>query len=317
MPYKFSYEVESGIIGAVEHAAIAASNYVGSGDELSADKVAIAAMHEVLSGMAFRGQIVVGEGDEFEAELLYNGENIGYNGGKEYDIALDALEGTALAAKAQHNALSVIAISPKGGLFKAPDIYMDKIAIGPNYPKSIVGFDKTPQENVLAIAEHKGVHPNQVGVCVLDRPRHANLIAALREVGAKVFLISDGDVAGVLFTTDPETDIDIYMGVGGAPEGVLAAAALHCVGGQFMGKFLVRNQDDLLKAKSSDLTEIDKIYETEDLVRDDVVFAACGLTHGLLLNGIRHVGGAIVTKTLSLNSERKITRIVKSMRYPK
>lgn len=314
MSRKLPFEIEAGIINAVEHAAISAYAYVGSGDELSADKVAISAMHEVLSDLAMDGKILFGEGDEFDSELLYDGEKIGQGTGAEYDIALDALEGTTLAAKALHNALSVIAIAPKGGLFPAPNVYMNKIAIGPNFPEGIVDLDNEPAENVMNIAKHLNIDPNRVGVCVLDRPRHANLIAKLREVGARVFLISDGDVAGVLFTSQPHTEIHIYMGIGGAHEGVLAAAALSCTGGQFQGRLMVSNDEHKIAMRKSGISDISKKYTIKDLIKSPVIFAACGLTSGTLLKGVRLTKKGIETQTICLNSETMIARLVNSSR---
>lgn len=313
MTRELSFEVEAGAVSAVEAAAIAAFEFVGHGDELSADQAAIGAMHEVLSSLNISGHIVFGEGDEFEQPLLHDDQLIG-TGGVEYDIALDALEGTTLAAKAMQNALSVIAIAPKGGLLRVPEVYMEKIAIGPNFPQGLIDLDKSPKENILAVAAHKGVEPNRVGVCVLDRPRHANLIAELREAGAKVYLISDGDVAGVIFTTEPTSDIDLYMGTGGAPEGVLAAAALACVGGQFQGRMVVKSDDDKYKLRRAGIEDFNKKYELKDLVSSQVIFAACCVTDGTLAKGVRHRFSGIETNTIFFSSQDKMSRQVCGLR---
>ncbi|MCA6333017.1 MAG: class II fructose-bisphosphatase, partial [Phenylobacterium sp.] len=225
-----------------EIAAIAASTLVGRGDEKAADQAAVDAMRTALNGLAIDGEIVIGEGERDEAPMLYIGEKVG-RGGAAIDIALDPLEGTTLTAKAMANALAVMAWAPKGTLLNAPDTYMDKIACGPGYPSGVIDLDRSPADNVRALAAAKGVAPEAITVCVLDRPRHAEVIASIRSVGARVNLITDGDVAGVIHTADPATGIDLYLGQGGAPEGVLACAALKCVGGQFQGRLVFRNVD--------------------------------------------------------------------------
>lgn len=313
MTKQLSFEIEAGAICAVEEAAIGAFAHVGLGDEMQVDRAAIEDMHAILAELAVNGKVVFGEGDEFESTRLFDGEKIG-TGGLECDIALDALEGTTLAAKAMQNALSVIAISPKGGLLSVPDIYMDKIAIGPNFPQGIIDLDKSAKENVEAVANFKGVAASRIGVCVLDRPRHAELIASLREIGARVILIPDGDVAGVIFTTERSADVDLYMGIGGAPEGVLAAAALACVGGQFQGRMVVRSESDKAKLRQSGIEDYAKKYELHDLIKNEVVFAACGVTDGSFVKGVRHYYNGIETHTLLLRSEPKIRRLVSTMR---
>lgn len=313
MPNQIKFEIEAGALSAVENAAIAAHAYVGSGDEILADKAAIAAMHSVINAMSIDANIVFGEGDEFESPMLYNGEKIG-TGGEEYDIALDAIEGTTLAAKGMQNALSVLAIAPKGGLFKAPEIYMEKIAIGRNYPENIIDLDKSPQENIKNIAQFKGVQPNRIGVCILDRPRHAELISNLREVGARIYLIPDGDVAGVMFTNEPTSDVDIYMGIGGGPEGVLAAAAQKCLNGQFHGRFVIKTNEDKARAKAAGFTDFDRKFTTDELIKGPVVFAACGITNGTVLRGVHLRNGGFETNSLLMNSQSKKARKVSTLR---
>ncbi|HQR90710.1 MAG TPA: class II fructose-bisphosphatase, partial [Caulobacter sp.] len=254
-----------------EAAAIASWTMVGRGDEIAADQAAVDAMRNALNELAINGEIVIGEGERDEAPMLYIGEKVGTGKGPAIDIALDPLEGTTLAAKAMPNALTVMAWAPKGTLLNAPDTYMDKIACGPGLPAGVIDLDKSPAENVQAIAAAKGVPASQITVCVLDRPRHAEIIASVRSVGARVYLITDGDVAGVINTTDPSTGIDLYVGSGGAPEGVLACAALKCVGGQFQGRLLFRNADERARAAKWGITELDKKYDLHEIVRADAI----------------------------------------------
>ncbi|MCA3708351.1 MAG: class II fructose-bisphosphatase, partial [Phenylobacterium sp.] len=284
-----------------EIAAIAASTLVGRGDEKAADQAAVDAMRTALNGLAIDGEIVIGEGERDEAPMLYIGEKVG-RGGAAIDIALDPLEGTTLTAKAMANALAVMAWAPKGTLLNAPDTYMDKIACGPGYPSGVIDLDRSPADNVRALAAAKGVAPESITVCVLDRPRHAEVIASIRSVGARVNLITDGDVAGVIHTADPATGIDLYLGQGGAPEGVLACAALKCVGGQFQGRLVFRNVDEKERARRVGITDLDKKYDLHEMVRADAIFAATGVTKGALLDGIRREGGHIVTHSLVMNS---------------
>ena len=297
-----------------EIAAIAASTLVGRGDEKAADQAAVDAMRTALNGLAIDGEIVIGEGERDEAPMLYIGEKVG-RGGAAIDIALDPLEGTTLTAKAMANALAVMAWAPKGTLLNAPDTYMDKIACGPGYPSGVIDLDRSPADNVRALAAAKGVAPEAITVCVLDRPRHAEVIASIRSVGARVNLITDGDVAGVIHTSDPATGIDLYLGQGGAPEGVLACAALKCVGGQFQGRLVFRNVDEKERARRVGITDFDKKYDLHEMVRADAIFAATGVTKGALLDGIRHEGGHIVTHSLVMNSSTGTVREVR-MRRP-
>jgi fructose-1,6-bisphosphatase II / sedoheptulose-1,7-bisphosphatase len=231
--------------------------------------------------------VVIGEGERDEAPMLFIGEKVGMGKGPKIDIALDPLEGTTITAKAGPNALAVLAAAEEGCLLNAPDVYMDKLAVGPGYPEGIIDLAKSPTENVCAVAAAKGVEPGQINVCVLDRPRHAELIAELRALGCGVVLIGDGDVAGVIAVTDEDTTIDLYMGQGGAPEGVLAAAALRCVGGQFNGRLVFRNDDERARARKWGITDLNRIYKLEDLAKGDCIFAATGVTDGSLLGGVK------------------------------
>ncbi|MCX7357566.1 MAG: class II fructose-bisphosphatase [Alphaproteobacteria bacterium] len=287
------------------NAAIAAARLVGRGDERAADQAAVDAMRATLNALQIRGRVVIGEGERDEAPMLYVGEIVGAGKGPELDIALDPLEGTTLAAKAKPNALAVIAIAPKGGLLHAPDTYMDKIAIGPGYAEGVVDLDASIEDNVKALATAKGVSAEDVGVCVLDRPRHGAIIEALRAAGARVHLIGDGDIAGVIHCTKPETGIDMYVGSGGAPEGVLAAAALKCVGGQFQGRLVIRNEEERARAVHAGIEDLKRRYDLSDLVSGDAVFIATGVTGGSLLDGVRFAGGAVHSHTLILNTATK------------
>ena len=299
-----------------EAAAIASVKLVGRGDEKAADQAAVDAMRTALNRLDIRGRIVIGEGERDEAPMLYIGEEVGAGVGPEVDIALDPLEGTTLTAKAMSNALAVVAFSPRGGLLNAPDTYMDKIAIGPGYAKGLVDLDKSPADNVRALAQAKGVDPSDITACVLDRPRHAPIIEGLRSLGARVNLITDGDVAGVINVADPSTGVDIYLGQGGAPEGVLACAALKCVGGQFQGRLVFRNEDEKARARRLGLAEADfgRKYDLDDLVKGDAVFAATGVTDGMLLDGVSYRDGAVHTHTLVMVSATGTTREIRMKR---
>ena len=307
-------EIAAGAIAATEAAAIAAFALAGRGDEKAADQVAVDAMRTGLNAMKMQGRIVIGEGERDEAPMLYIGEEVGTGEGDAFDIALDPLEGTTLTAKAMGNALAVLAIAPRGGLLHAPDTYMDKIAIGPGFPAGVVDLDRSPADNVRTLAAAKGVAPSDIGVCVLDRPRHAAIIEDLRAVGACVHLISDGDVAGVIYTTDPTTGIDLYLGQGGAPEGVLAAAALRCVGGQFQGRLVFRNEEEKQRARRTGITDFDRKYDLTELVSTDVVFSATGVTNGALVQGVRRTASGTMTETLVLDSQAGTSRVVRTMR---
>jgi fructose-1,6-bisphosphatase II / sedoheptulose-1,7-bisphosphatase len=297
-----------------EAAAIAAWELAGRGDEKAADQAAVDAMRTALNELPIDGLIVIGEGERDEAPMLYIGEKVGKGTGPRIDIALDPLEGTTLTAKAMANALAVMAWAPAGTMLNAPDTYMDKIACGPGLPPGVIDLDKSAGENALAIAAAKGVDPSQVTVCVLDRPRHAEIIASLRGVGVRIYLITDGDVAGVMNTADPETGVDLYVGQGGAPEGVLACAALKCVGGQFQGRLVFRNADERARAKRLGITELDKKYDLHELVRADAIFAATGVTKGALLDGVKISGGFVRTHSLVMNSATHTVREVRMQR---
>ncbi|MFT4935013.1 MAG: fructose-1,6-bisphosphatase II / sedoheptulose-1,7-bisphosphatase [Pseudoalteromonas distincta] len=296
-----------------EIAAIAAWSLVGRGDEKAADQAAVDAMRTALNDLEIDGEIVIGEGERDEAPMLYIGEKVG-RGGPAVDIALDPLEGTTLTAKAMSNALTVMAWAPKGTLLNAPDTYMDKIACGPGYPAGLIDLDASPGENVQALARARGVDASQITVCVLDRPRHGEIIARLREVGARVHLITDGDVAGVINTADPDTGIDLYLGQGGAPEGVLACAALKCVGGQFQGRLVFRNADERMRAERCGITKLDKKYDLHEMVRADAIFAATGVTKGVLLDGVRLKNGFVHTHSMVMNSFTRTVREVRMKR---
>ena len=308
------------IVRVAEEAAIACYAQVGCGDEKAADQAAVDAMRTSLNAIDMDGRIVIGEGERDEAPMLYIGEKVGTGKGPAIDIALDPLEGTTLAAKAMANALAVIAFAPRGGMLHAPDTYMDKLAIGPGYPKGIVDLDSTPEENVRALAKAKGVKVSDIVACVLDRPRHDSIITSLRKAGCRVHLITDGDVAGVIHTAQPETGIDIYMGQGGAPEGVLACAALKCVGGQFQGRLVFRNADERERAARLGLTNFDRKYDLNDLVSSDAVFIATGVTTGALLKGVQMETTSrgevfVTTESLVMMSKTHTVRKL-SMRRP-
>ncbi len=305
------------MVRVTEYAAIGASRMIGRGDEKAADAAAVAAMRDALNKLAFDGTVVIGEGERDEAPMLFIGEKVGsaQGTGPRIDIALDPLEGTTITAKAGPNALAVLAIAEEGGLLHAPDVYMDKLAIGPGYADGVVSLARTPTENVEALAAAKGVQPHEIIACVLDRPRHEALIRELRSIGCGIHLIPDGDVAGVIAVTNPDTTIDIYMGSGGAPEGVLAAAALRCVGGQFEGRLVFRNEDEKARARKAGITDFDRIYRLEDLARGDVIFAATGVTDGSLLEGVRrYKNGRITTESIVMRASSGTVRRVKGDR---
>ncbi|MEP3052276.1 MAG: class II fructose-bisphosphatase [Erythrobacter sp.] len=289
------------MVRVTEAAAVAASQLIGRGDEKAADAAAVEAMRRAFDDLYMDGTVVIGEGERDEAPMLYIGEKVGGAPGKgpKIDIALDPLEGTTITAKAGPNALAVLAAAEEGCLLNAPDVYMDKLAVGPGYPEGIIDLAKSATENVQAVAKAKGVAAADIIVCVLDRPRHANLIAELRGLGCGVVLIGDGDVAGVIAVTDEDTTIDMYMGQGGAPEGVLAAAALRCVGGQFNGRLVFRNDDEKSRARKWGIEDLNRIYKLEDLASGDCIFAATGVTQGSLLDGVKrrrnHTGDTVMT----------------------
>lgn len=302
------------MVRVTEAAAIAASKLIGRGDEKAADAAAVEAMRRAFDELEIDGTVVIGEGERDEAPMLYIGEKVGGAPGRgpKIDIALDPLEGTTITAKAGPNSLAVLAAAEEGCLLNAPDTYMDKIAVGPGYPEGVISLAKSPTENVKAVAAAKGVAPADIVVCVLDRPRHAEMIAELRGLGCGIYLIPDGDVAGVIAVTDEDTTIDMYMGQGGAPEGVLAAAALRCVGGQFSGRLVFRNEDEKARARKLGIEDLDRIYKLEDLAKGDCIFAATGVTSGSLLDGVKRFrNGRMTTESVVMRASSGTVRWVK------
>ena len=292
-----------GLARVAEQAALASASLVGRGDEKAADQAAVNAMREQLNMLAIKGVVVIGEGERDEAPMLYIGEEVGTGEGPGVDIALDPLEGTTLTAKAMPNALTVIAMAPRGTLLHAPDTYMEKLAIGPGYPADVVSLAMSPRERVEALAKARKCRPCEITVCVLERPRHQEMITELRETGAAVFLIPDGDVAGVIHCAEAErTGIDMYMGTGGAPEGVLAASALKCMGGQMWGRLVFRNSDEKARATKAGITDFDRIYARDEMVTSDVIFAATGVTDGSITAGVKRRPGYVETETVLMRS---------------
>ncbi|WP_457648226.1 class II fructose-bisphosphatase [Profundibacter sp.] len=302
-----------GLARVSEAAALASAKLIGHGDEKAADQAAVDAMRTQLNMLDINGVIVIGEGERDEAPMLFIGEEVGTGNGPGVDIALDPLEGTTLTAKDMPNALTVIAMGPRGSMLHAPDVYMDKLAIGPGYPTDVVTLDMSPAERIAALAKAKGCEMTDITVCVLERPRHEDMIDELRTTGAAIRLITDGDVAGVMHCAEPEiTGIDIYMGSGGAPEGVLAAAALKCMGGQMYGRLLFRNDDERGRAAKAGITDLDRIYSRDELVTKDVIFAATGVTDGSIVHGIKREPGYLTTETILMRSK---TGSVRRMSY--
>lgn len=301
------------LVRVTERAAVAAARLRGRGDEKAADQVAVDAMRQELNRLAIQGTVVIGEGERDEAPMLYIGEEVGTGRGPEVDIALDPLEGTTICAKNLPNALAVVALAQKGSLLNAPDVYMEKIAIGPGYPEGTVDLDAPPAENIVNLAKAKGVPVTEITACILDRPRHAKIIEAVRSTGAAIRLIGDGDVAGVIHTTDPdETGIDIYMGIGGAPEGVLAAAALRCIGGQMQGRLVLDTPEKIERAARMGVDDPKRVYRAEDMARGDVLFAATGVTDGNMLAGVKFGRNSITTHTIVLRSSSRTVREIKA-----
>jgi fructose-1,6-bisphosphatase II / sedoheptulose-1,7-bisphosphatase len=293
-----------GLARVSEAAAIAAAKLIGRGDEKAADQAAVDAMRTQLNLLDIKGVVVIGEGERDEAPMLYIGEEVGTGNGPGVDIALDPLEGTTLTAKDMPNALAVIAMGPRGSMLHAPDVYMDKLAIGPGYKTGVVSLDMSPTERIKALAEAKGTGPDGIMVCVLERPRHERLIEEIRSTGARIRLITDGDVAGVIHCAEPQkTGIDMYMGSGGAPEGVLAASALKCMGGQMLGRLLFRNDDERKRAKKAGIADLDKVYTRDEMVTQDVIFAATGVTDGSVVSGARRDGDYLETETILMRSK--------------
>jgi fructose-1,6-bisphosphatase II / sedoheptulose-1,7-bisphosphatase len=293
-----------------EAAALAASLLMGRGDERQADQVAVDAMRRALNGLAIAGTVVIGEGERDEAPMLYIGEKVGTGQGPKIDIALDPLEGTTITAKGLTNALAVVAMAQEGGFLNSPDVYMDKIAVGGGLPDELVDLDETPAKNLAALAKAKGGEVRDLVACILDRPRHQELIRKVREAGARIMLISDGDISGVIATSQPESGVDIYFGQGGAPEGVLAAAALRCIGGQFQGRLMFRNDDERARATRCGIKDFNRKYKMEELARGEVMFAATGVTNGSLLKGVRRFPGGAETHSLVMRSKSGTVRYV-------
>jgi len=295
-----------------EAAALSASRLVGRGDEKQADQAAVDAMRRALNSLNIDGTVVIGEGERDEAPMLYIGEKVGTGKGPKVDIALDPLEGTTITAKGGANALAVIAMAESGNFLNAPDVYMDKIAVGGGLPAGIVDLDYSPEQNLKNLATAKNADVEDLLVCILDRPRHADLIAKVRAAGARIMLITDGDVSGVIATAQPDSGVDMYVGSGGAPEGVLAAAALRCIGGQMQGRLLFRNDDEKARALKWGITDLNRKYGMLDLAKGNVMFAATGVTSGPMLKGVRRFHGGAITHSLIMRSKTHTVRYVEA-----
>jgi fructose-1,6-bisphosphatase II / sedoheptulose-1,7-bisphosphatase len=299
------------VVRVTEAAALSAATLMGRGDEKAADQAAVDAMRRALNGLAIEGTVVIGEGERDEAPMLFIGEKVG-SGGPKVDIALDPLEGTTITAKGGHNALAVVAMAAEGGFLNAPDVYMDKIAVGVGLPEGVVDLDATPEQNLRELAKARKVEVSDIVACILDRPRHAELIARVRAAGARIMLISDGDVSGVIATSRPDSGVDIYLGSGGAPEGVLAAAALRCIGGQMQGRLLFRNDDERARARKWGVTDLNRKYGMLDMAKGDVMFAATGVTDGPMLRGVRRSRAGATTHSMVMRSKTGTVRIIEA-----
>ncbi len=295
-----------------EAAALAASRLMGRGDERAADQVAVDAMRNALNSLDIAGTVVIGEGERDEAPMLYIGEEVGTGKGPKIDIALDPLEGTTITAKGLTNALAVVAMAEHGGFLNSPDVYMDKIAVGGGLPDGVVDIDNEPAENLANLAKAKGCEVEDLVACILDRPRHEELIKKVRDAGARIMLISDGDISGVMATSEESSGVDIYLGSGGAPEGVLAASALRCIGGQMQGRLIFRNDDERGRAERCGITDFDRKYELLDLASGDVMFAATGVTNGTMLRGVRRFSGGAKTHSLVMRSKSGTVRFIEA-----
>ncbi len=311
-PAKMDRNLALEAVRITEAAALAASRLMGRGDEKAADQAAVDAMRQALNSLHIRGTVRIGEGERDEAPMLYIGEEVGTGDGPLIDIALDPLEGTTITAKGGGNALAVIAMAEQGGFLNAPDTYMEKIAVGGGLPANLVDLDETPANNLKALAKAKGVEIGDLVACILDRPRHEELIAKTREAGARIMLIGDGDVSGVIATSTPEAGVDIYMGVGGAPEGVLAAAALRCIGGQMQGRLVFRNADERARATRLGVKDFDRKYGLTELANGEVMFAATGVTNGTMLRGVRRFRHGATTHSLVMRSKSGTVRYVEA-----
>jgi fructose-1,6-bisphosphatase II / sedoheptulose-1,7-bisphosphatase len=301
------------VVRVTEAAALAASRQMGRGDEKAADQVAVDAMRTALNSLAIQGTVVIGEGERDEAPMLYIGEKVGLGEGPEIDIALDPLEGTTITAKGLTNSLAVIAMAEHGGFLNAPDVYMDKIAVGGGLPVGVVDLDQTPKENLKSLAKAKKVDVEDLVVCILDRPRHDELIAKVREAQARIMLISDGDISGVMATSEEASGVDLYVGSGGSPEGVLAASALRCIGGQMQGRLVFRNDDERDRARKWGITDLNRKYGMEDLASGDVMFAATGVTNGTMLKGVRRFSGGATTHSMVMRSRSGTVRYIEAV----
>jgi len=299
------------VVRVTEAAALSASRLMGRGDEKAADQAAVDAMRRALNDLSIDGTVVIGEGERDEAPMLYIGEKVGA-GGPAIDIALDPLEGTTICAKGAANALAVIAMAESGNFLNAPDVYMDKIAVGPGLPDGIVDLDNSPENNLKNLAQAKKMEISDLVVCILDRPRHTELISKVRAAGARIMLISDGDVSGIIATATPNSGVDIYIGSGGAPEGVLSAAALRCIGGQMQGRLLFRNDDERGRAHRLGVTDLNRKYSMTDLAKGDVMFAATGVTDGAMLRGVRRSAGMATTHSIVMRSKSGTVRYVEA-----
>lgn len=300
------------VVRVTEAAALAASLQMGRGDERMADQVAVDAMRNALNSLDIAGTVVIGEGERDEAPMLFIGEEVGTGNGPKIDIALDPLEGTTITAKGLTNSLAVIAMAEHDGFLNSPDVYMDKIAVGGGLPDGVVDIDNAPKENLESLANAKGVEVEDIVACILDRPRHEELINKVREAGARIMLIMDGDVSGVMAASEENSGVDIYLGSGGAPEGVLAAAALRCIGGQMQARLIFRNDDERMRAERCGITDFDRKYELLDLASGDVMFAATGVTKGTMLDGVRRFSGGAKTHSLVMRSKTGTVRYVEA-----
>jgi len=300
------------VVRVTEAAALAASRLMGRGDERTADQVAVDAMRTALNSLSIDGTVVIGEGERDEAPMLFIGEKVGTGEGPKIDIALDPLEGTTLTAKGLTNALAVIAMAEEGGFLYSPDVYMDKIAVGGGLPAGVVDLDESPATNLANLAKAKKLQVSDIVACILDRPRHEELIAKVREAGARIMLITDGDISGIIATSEEESGVDIYLGSGGAPEGVLAAAALQCIGGRMQGRLMFRNDDERNRATRCGITDFDRKYELSDLAHGEVMIAATGVTTGAMLKGVRRFSGGATTHSLVMRSKSGTVRYIEA-----
>ena len=304
------------IVRVTEAAALAASNWIGKGDKNAADGAAVEAMRRAFDTLPIDGTVVIGEGEMDEAPKLYIGEKVGLfaktGGGTAVDIAVDPLEGTTLTAKNGPNAIATLAIASNGGFLHAPDIYMDKLAVGPGLPKDVVSLDATMEQNLKELAKAKGCSIGELNVCMLDRDRHKEMLKACRAAGARVMLIPDGDVAGVVAVSQPETGVDMYVGWGGAPEGVLAAAALRCIGGQMYGRLIYEDDTQIERAKSMGISDPHKVFRLEEMASGDVMFAATGVTNGSMLRGVRRFQGGAFTHSVVMRSSSGSVRFIEA-----